>query len=159
MWPKRKYAQVVAQQQDRRSADQRDVQFEQRSHRRPGLRVGYPQTKPQEPKMALMRASAWPIKPTPARAINTVGASTRPGNRSHQLAKNRMTHPSARLSGSRRYTNVTCWTIAAAWPLWTPPGGGSLLALSPARTCRARINVDLTGVGQHRSNQTRTNLL
>src|ERR1700687_5220743 len=101
MRPERKYAQVVAQQQDRRSADESDVQFEQRSHRSPGLRVGYPQTKPHGPNNALTKASALPRKPTPARAISSVGATARQGKRSHQLAKNRMTHPSASLSGSR----------------------------------------------------------
>src|SRR5437870_4146838 len=127
MRPERKYAQVVAQQQDCRDCDQRDVQFEQRSHRSPGLRGVHPQTKPQDPKNALMKASRlFPEKPTTARAISTVGATARPGNRSHQLAKKRMTHPSVGLSRSRVYTNVTCWTIAAGWPLWTPPRGGSL---------------------------------
>src|SRR6266851_1045379 len=103
MWPERKYAQVVAQQQDRRSADERDVQSEQRSHRSAGSGWWvYPQTKPQDPKSALIMASRLlPRKPTTARAISTVGAPSRHGKRSHQLAKNRMTHPSAHLSGSR----------------------------------------------------------
>src|SRR5882762_514848 len=101
MWPERKYAQVVAEQQDCRGADERDVQFEQRSHRSPDLRVAHPQTKPQDPRSALMKASRlFPTKPTTARAISTVGATSRHGNRSHQLAKNCMTHPPVRLSGS-----------------------------------------------------------
>src|SRR5713226_1922116 len=159
MRPQRKYAQVVAEQQDRRSADAGALPVGQGSHRSQGLGSGYPQTKPYGPRNALMKPPAWPSRPTAARAISTVGAATRPGNRSHQLAKNRMTHPSAHLPGSRRYRNVTCWTIAARWPLWTPPGGGSLIAASLARICDVRIRVDPTGVAQRRSNQSRTNML
>src|ERR1700716_1814136 len=53
MLPKRKYAEIVAKQHYCRSADERDVQFEQRSHRRPGSTWGLPPDEAARPQNCL----------------------------------------------------------------------------------------------------------
>ena len=159
MLPKRKYAEIVAKQHYCRSADERDVQFEQRSHRRPGSTWGLPPDEAARPQNCLAEGLGL--------AHQTKAEQGHQHCRRHHTPREpfpptgKKPHdPSPRTSfKATPYRNVTCWTIAARWPLWTPPGGGSLVAASLARICHVRIGVDPTGVAQRRINQSKTNML
>ena len=148
MRPRRKYAQVIAEQQDRARRDQPYVQLECQTHEvsshhaasratcvgceasrssvtgAEGSDVTYPQTLP------ATRASTWRYRASgPSRPANTttetsVGTVVLPRRRSHQLAKNRMSHSQRIDSEATCYGNVTSSTIAVVRCGRVPPYGG-----------------------------------
>src|SRR5258708_6281668 len=138
MRPERQYAQVVAEQQDCRGTDTGDVQPEQRSHGRgPVVESGLPPDEAAGPEYCLDDRARVAQGADHGQGRQQCLRDVTPRNPFPPTRK--MPHGPFLPKSSRVtcYANVTCWTIAAAWPVWTPPDGVLMAAVGACQPAAA----------------------